>query len=308
MARGTMKCFHSQALPTLLQDESSLPLWKGKISCDMLLDENIVTSAEIIDCQPLPSEVIRSAHSRAYLHKILSGQMDLKEQLLLGFKVTPAVYPLVSSSVNASISTCLTALAEKVAVSLSGGMHNAYEDFGLNYSIFNDVAISAKILRQMYPQIKILIIDTDADHGAGTNSLLKDDPLTKTFSFHSYGSRKPSFMSDYDVTVARYIEGNSYIDLLMDRLATALERSMPDLVIWVSGVSGHYLDQSRLMRLNSEDLFYRDILISRAMIKNKIPLAVLLGGGNNENSVLTGKLHRNTIAAVKHNARAYASG
>ncbi len=303
-----MKCFHSKIIPNLLQDKASLPLWKGKLSCNMLLDENILTSSEIIDCHPLPSEVIRSAHTRSYLHKILSGQLDMKEQMLLGFRVTPEIYPLVSSTVNGSISSCLTALAEGVSVSLSGGMHNAYEDFGINYSIFNDIAISAKVLRKMYPQIKILIVDTDADHGAGTNSLLLDDPLTKTFSFHSYGSRKPSFLSDYDVTVARYIEGGSYIDLLMGRLATALEKSMPDLVIWVSGVSAHYLDQSRLMRLHANDLFYRDMMISRALIKNKIPLAVLLGGGNNENPILTGKLHRNTIAAVKHNAQKYIPG
>ena len=95
------------------------------------------------------------------------------------------------------------------------------------------------------------------------------------------------------------------MDLLMERLATALERSIPDLVIWVSGVSAHYLDQSRLMRLKASELFYRDMLISRALIKNKIPLAVLLGGGNNENPILTGKLHRNTIAAVKHNESLY---
>ncbi len=302
-----MKCFHSKITPSFLNDEASLPLWKGKLSCDMLLDENILESSEIIDCKPLPSEAMRSAHSRSYLHKILSGRLDLKEQLLLGMRITPEVYPLVSSSVNATISSCITALNEKTAVSLSGGMHNAYEDFGINYSIFNDIAIASKVIRSMYPQIKILIIDTDADHGAGTNSLLKDDPLTKTFSFHSYGSRKPSFLSDYDVTVARYIDGSSYMDLLMGRLATALERSLPDLVIWVSGISAHYLDQSRLMRLKASELFYRDLMISKALIKNSIPLAVLLGGGNNENPILTGKLHRNTIAAVKYNQQKYSS-
>ena len=302
-----MKCFHSKIIPSILNDEASLPLWKGKLSCDMLLDENVLSASEIIDCESLPSEAMRSAHTRGYLHKIVNGQLELKEQLLLGLRITPEIYPLVSSTVNATISCCLTALSEKVAVSLSGGMHNAYEDFGINYSIFNDIAIAAKVLREMYPQIKILIIDTDADNGAGTNSLLYDDPRTKTFSFHSYGSRKPCFLSDYDVTVARYIDGTSYMDLLMDRLATALERSMPDLVIWVSGVSAHYLDQSRLMRLKASELFYRDMLISKALIKNKIPLAVLLGGGSNENPILTGKLHRNTIAAVKHNERVYSA-
>ena len=300
-----MKCFHSKILPNILNDEASLPLWKGKLSCDMPLDENVLSSTEIIHCESLPADAMRSAHTRGYLQKIVNGQLDLKEQLLLGLRLTPEVYPLVSSSVNATISSCLAALSESVAVSLSGGMHNAYEDFGINYSIFNDIAIAAKVLREMYPQISILIIDTDADHGAGTNSMLNDDPLTKTFSFHSYGSRKPCFLSDYDVTVARYIDGSSYMDLLMDRLATALERSTPDLVIWVSGVSAHYLDQSRLMRLTASELFYRDMLISKALIKNGIPLAVLLGGGNNENPILTGKLHRNTIAAVKHNEQLY---
>lgn len=302
-----MKCFYSDALPDLKENRDSFPLWKGSVSCEMLLDQGVLASDEIIDCNPLPSEVMRRAHSRLYLHKILSGQLDLKEQMLMGCRVTPRMFPLVSSTVNASISACLTALSEGVSVSFSGGMHNAYENFGINYSIFNDIAIAARVLRQMYPMIKILVVDTDADHCAGTNSLLMDDILTETFSFHSYGSKKPMFDSTYDVTVARYIDGESYIDLLMDRLATALERSRPDLVIWVSGVSGHYMDDSRLMRLSAKDLFYRDMLISRALIRNKIPLAVLMGGGNNENALLTGKLHRNTVAAVKCSAEKYAA-
>lgn len=295
-----MKCFHSSIVPLEADYAFAAPLWKGGVSREMLIDDGVLLAEEVIDCEPLPSGVMEAAHSTGYLAKIVNGQLDLKEELLLGLKVTPRVFPQVSSSVNATISSCLTALSEGVGLSLSGGMHNAYADFGLNYSIFNDVAIAVKVVRNIYPEIRIMVVDTDADHGSGTNSLLTSDPLTYTFSLHAFGSKKVGCEGSMDVTVARYLEGESYMHVLSSYLADALEEAQPDLVIWISGVSAHYLDRSRLMRLNADDLMHRDLMIARAFIKNQIPLCVLLGGGVNENPVLTAKLHRNTVAAIKH--------
>lgn len=293
---------------------TAVPLWKGGVSREMLIDDRVLRPEEVIDCEPLPSQVMLASHSDSYLEKIVRGSLDLKEELLLGLKITPDVFPLVSSSVNATISACMTALTDGVGLSLSGGMHNAYENFGLNYSIFNDVAIAIKVVRNVNPGIRVMVVDTDADHGSGTNSLLSGDPLTYTFSVHSYGSKKTGCEGSMDVTVARHLEGDAYMHVLTNYLADALDEAQPDLVIWVSGVSAHYLDRSRLMRLNADDLMHRDLLIAGALIRNHVPLCVLLGGGLNDNPVLTAKLHRNTVAAVKHvvrecrEARRYSGG
>ena len=56
----------------------------------------------------------------------------------------------------------------KKAVSIGGGMHHASEDYGDGFCIYNDVAFGAKYLIEKYGLERILILDTDAHAGNGT--------------------------------------------------------------------------------------------------------------------------------------------
>ena len=54
------------------------------------------------------------------------------------------------------------------------------------------------------------------------------------------------------------------------------------------------------MQLSLKDIQRRDEVLLGAFIRNRIPVAVLYGGGYNRQPEFTAKLHRNTIATAKN--------
>ena len=108
-----------------------------------------------------------------------------------------------------------------------------------------------------------------------------------------------------DVETVRYVEGGMYLKQLFSTLASALDVFNPDLVIWVAGADNHSNDLLGTMMLSVADMQRRDDTIIRAFLKNRIPLAILYGGGYNRHPTFTAKLHRNTVAAAKKIANEY---
>jgi acetoin utilization deacetylase AcuC-like enzyme len=102
-----------------------------------------------------------------------------------------------------------------------------------------------------------------------------------------------------DVETVRYVEGGMYLNQLFHSLAAALDVFAPDLVIWAAGADNHRNDRFGQMQLSIKDLQRRDEVLLRAFLKNRIPVAVLYGGGSNRQPEFTAKLHRNTVATAK---------
>jgi acetoin utilization deacetylase AcuC-like enzyme len=90
-----------------------------------------------------------------------------------------------------------------------------------------------------------------------------------------------------------------YLKQLFSSLAGALDAFAPDLVIWISGADNHRNDRFGQMHLSLKDIQRRDEILLGAFIKNRIPVAVLYGGGYNRQPEFTAKLHRNTVATAK---------
>jgi acetoin utilization deacetylase AcuC-like enzyme len=86
---------------------------------------------------------------------------------------------------------------------------------------------------------------------------------------------------------------------LFSTLAAALDTFVPDLVIWIAGADNHRNDRFGQMMLSLKDLQRRDEILLKAFIRNRIPVAVLYGGGYNRQAEFTAKIHRNTVAMAK---------
>ena len=102
-----------------------------------------------------------------------------------------------------------------------------------------------------------------------------------------------------DVETVRYVEGEMYLKQLFGTLAAALDTFAPDLVIWIAGADNHRNDRFGQMHLSVKDLQRRDEVLLRAFIRNRVPVAVLYGGGYNRQPEFTAKIHRNTVATAK---------
>jgi acetoin utilization deacetylase AcuC-like enzyme len=279
---------------------------KFRVSKDMLLDGGILKPEEIIEVSAANPFLLRRVHELDYIAKIESGLLDRKEQMLLGLPAGPRLFQRSTTEVEATRLACLAALEEGIGVCLAGGTHHAFREHGEGYCVFNDVAIAIRDLQERQPGIKIMVVDTDAHQGNGTASLLANDPRVFTYSIHvgrNYPTRKVD--GSLDIETVRYVEGEMYLKQLFTTLAGALDSFAPDLVIWISGADNHRNDRFGQMHLSLKDIQRRDEVLLRAFIRNRIPVAVLYGGGYNRQPEFTAKLHRNTVATAKRLATEY---
>lgn len=277
---------------------------KFEVSKDMLVGSGIVKGEDIIEVGEADGHVLRRVHDEDYLSKIYYGQLDRKEQILLGLPVTPKLYHRSATEVEATRQACHAALQDGVAAVLAGGTHHSFQNRGEGYCVFNDVAIAIRDLQVYRRGIKVMVVDTDAHQGNGTNSILADDPNVFTYSIH-VGKNFPSskVKGSMDVETVRYVEGEMYLKQLFNTLAAALDVFSPDLVIWIAGADNHRNDRMGQMLLDLKDFMRRDEVILRAFMGNRIPVAILYGGGYNRQPEYTAKIHRNTIATAAKVAR-----
>lgn len=277
---------------------------KFEVSKDMLVGSGIVKGEDIIEVGEADGHVLRRVHDEDYLSKIYYGQLDRKEQILLGLPVTPKLYHRSATEVEATRQACHAALQDGVAAVLAGGTHHSFQNRGEGYCVFNDVAIAIRDLQVYRPGIKVMVVDTDAHQGNGTNSILADDPNVFTYSIH-VGKNFPSskVKGSMDVETVRYVEGEMYLKQLFNTLAAGLDVFSPDLVIWIAGADNHRNDRMGQMLLDLKDFMRRDEVILRAFMGNRIPVAILYGGGYNRQPEYTAKIHRNTIATAAKVAR-----
>jgi acetoin utilization deacetylase AcuC-like enzyme len=295
-----MRCFYSEKLELALPSGHPFPMEKFRVSKDMLLDGGILRPEEIIEVRIADNHLLQRVHETDYIRKIESGLLDRKEQILLGLPVGPELFTRSATEVEATRLACHAALTEGIGVCLAGGTHHAFREHGEGYCVFNDVAIAIRDLQDKQPNIKIMVVDTDAHQGNGTAAILGNDPRVFTYSIHvgrNYPTRKIN--GTLDIETVRYVEGEMYLHQLFTSLAGALDAFAPALVIWISGADNHRNDRFGQMHLSLKDIQRRDEVLLGAFIRNRIPVAVLYGGGYNREPQFTAKLHRNTIATAK---------
>jgi acetoin utilization deacetylase AcuC-like enzyme len=301
-----MRCFYSQDLELALPSGHPFPMDKFRVSKDMLLEGGILKPEEIVEVRAADVHLLQRVHENDYIRKIESGTLDRKEQILLGLPVDGRLFTRSATEVEATRLACHAALEEGVGVCLAGGTHHAFREHGEGYCVFNDVAIAIRDMQQKQPNIRIMVVDTDAHQGSGTAALLGNDPRVFTYSIHvgkNYPTKKIN--GTLDVETVRFVEGEMYLQQLFSSLAGALDSFSPDLVIWISGADNHRNDRFGQMHLSLKDIQRRDEVLLTAFIRNRIPVTILYGGGYNRQPELTAKLHRNTVATAKRLASQY---
>jgi acetoin utilization deacetylase AcuC-like enzyme len=301
-----MRCFYSEDLELELPSGHPFPMEKFRVSKDMLLEGGILRPEEIVEVRASHTHLLQRVHEPDYIRKIESGLLGRKEQILLGLPATPRLFARSATEVEATRLACHAALAEGVGVCLAGGTHHAFRGHGEGYCVFNDVAVAIRDLQDRQPNIRIMVVDTDAHQGNGTAALLANDPRVFTYSIHvgrNYPTKK--IPGTLDIETVRYVEGGMYLHQLFTSLANALDAFAPDLVIWISGADNHRNDRFGQMHLSLKDIQRRDEVLLGAFIRNRIPVAVLYGGGYNRQPEFTAKLHRNTVATAKNLAAQY---
>ncbi len=299
-----MRCFYSPGYFLPLPEGHPFPMVKFPLAHEMLLAGGTVEAADVEEVAPCSREHLERVHTPEYLDRLSRGELSSRETTVLGLPPSPELFVRCAREVEGTRRTVRAALAGRVAANLAGGTHHAFADRGEGFCVLNDVAVAVRDLQTDRPDLRVMVVDTDAHQGNGTHALLGADPHIFTYSIHvaaNYPSRKVP--GSLDVGLERFVAGPVFLDALRQSLPPAVESFRPDLAIWISGADPHQNDRFGQMQLTLKEMSARDAFVLGLFVPQGIPVAVLYGGGYNRELNNTARLHRNSVEAAARLAR-----
>jgi acetoin utilization deacetylase AcuC-like enzyme len=255
------------------------PMGKFGRLMEYLLEQRVVTPAQVHVPEPAPPEWLTLAHAHAYVDAVLSQSLDAAAVRRIGLPVTAEVAMRARTASAGTVLTARLALAHGLACNTAGGSHHAFAAYGSGFCLFNDVAVAARVLLAEGLVERVLVVDLDVHQGDGTAAIFLDEPRVFTFSMHcrtNFPLRKQT--SDLDLALDAGLEDEAYLALIADHLPGLLADVRPDLVFYNAGVDPHVDDQLGRLALSERGLSRRERLVLESCLHAGVPVAVVLGG------------------------------
>ncbi len=140
---------------------------------------------EIVEPRYATDEEILTVHDPDYVEYVKKTAAR-GGFLTLDTPLSPGMHEQAKLVVGAALEGAQRVMNSKAskAIVIGGGMHHAGVDYGGGFCIYNDVAIAAKMLLEKYKLERILILDTDAHAGNGTEDIFYEEPRVLFISIH----------------------------------------------------------------------------------------------------------------------------
>lgn len=224
-------------------------------------------------------------HTPAYIRGIAEGTLDAAVYREIGFPWSPAMAERARRSVGASVAAARVALREGLAGNLAGGTHHAYADKGGGFCVFNDIAVTARLMqaevgRQRKQPFRVAVVDLDVHQGNGTAHIFANDPSVFTLSLHgekNFPFRKEP--SDLDVGLPDGCTDEPYLQALHQALAELEGRFAPDMLIYLAGADAHEGDRLGRLKLSMDGMAARDHVVLDWAAQRRLPVVLCMGGG-----------------------------
>jgi acetoin utilization deacetylase AcuC-like enzyme len=254
---------------------------------------------EICEAQAATWDDLALVHDRAYLDRVRSGGLSIREQRVLGLPWSPALVQRGRHSSQGTVEAARDAAAHGIGMNLGGGTHHAGSSSGRGFCLFNDVVLAVRVLRREGLLRRVLVVDCDVHQGDGTAELCADDPEAFTLSVHG-GANYPfqRATSDLDVDLHDGTGDDEYLERLSAALEDAIPRARPDFLVFLAGADAWEGDALGRLALTKPGLQARDeLVLSRARALG-VPLCVTLAGGYAPNVEDTVDINLATVRLV----------
>lgn len=225
-------------------------------------------------------EDLTRAHDPLYVERVLQGALDVREVRRIGFPWSEAMVERSRRSVGGTLAAARSALVEGVAGNLAGGTHHAGVASGEGYCVFNDVAVTARVLLDEGRVSRVAVIDADVHQGNGTAEILGEDARAFTFSVH--GARNFPFRKvpgSLDIALDDGAGDDEYLAALERGLEEGVRRFRPDLVLYLAGADPYEGDALGKLSVTKAGLRERDRRVFATCSALSLPVAVCMGGG-----------------------------
>ena len=230
--------------------------------------------------EPADDRALCTAHDGDYVARVVSGELSELERRRIGFPWSPAMVERSRRSTGATLQGARTALNSGASVNLAGGTHHACASHGQGFCVFNDAAVTIRVLQHEKAIRRAVIIDLDVHQGNGSASIFQGDPSVFTFSMHGAGNY-PFAKCDGDLDIA--LPDGTTDELYLEHLHDALHRRLPlpsaDLVVYLAGADPYEHDRLGRLKLSQLGLQRRDQMVIDLCHQLGIPLVVAMAGG-----------------------------
>ena len=275
-----MRVSYSPGYYAPIPHEHIFPMGKFTGLYKYVLEQEMIHESDIIEPSMVDLGNLITVHTKDYADGIMTGQLDKKRKRRLGLPWSKPLAIRSRLAVQGTINAALMALEDGIAGNLAGGTHHAMPDYGEGFCVFNDVAVAINVLQQTMWARKILVIDCDVHQGNGTAEICKDNPDVFTFSIHgekNYPFHKPP--SSMDIGMPDKTKDKDYLGTLGDALDNIFDQFQPDLVFYLGGIDPLETDHFGRLSLSLNGLYNRDYIAIRKVIREDVPLVLLLSGG-----------------------------
>ncbi len=297
LVRAQVHIFCTDRFVLPLPEGHRFPMLKYQLLRERVMAEGLGGTRPLAEPPAASDEEILRAHDRAYLERVVRGELSASQLKRIGFPWSPEMVERSRRSSGATLAACRRALeGGGVAVNLAGGTHHAFRDRGEGYCVFNDAAIAALGMQAEGRARRVVIVDCDVHQGNGTAAILAGDPSVFTFSIH--GANNFPFQketSDLDVELPDGTGDDVYLEALEAGLCHALSASQADLAIFLAGADPHEDDRLGRLSLTIEGLARRDRLVLGMLGDAGIPTAVAMAGGYGRRLEITVAIHLQTV-------------
>jgi acetoin utilization deacetylase AcuC-like enzyme len=229
---------------------------------------------------PATDEELGLVHDPDYLRRVREGGLSFQEVRRMGFPWSPQLVERSRRSVGGTIAAGLAALADGIAVNLSGGTHHAFPNRGEGFCVFNDVAVAARLIQRKDRARRVAILDLDVHQGNGTAGIFSADPSVFTLSVHganNFPFRKEK--SDLDLELPDLAGDDAYVAAVENGVSAALEASEPQLAFYLAGADPFDGDRLGRLSVSKAGLRERDRVVFQRCREAGVPVAVVMGGG-----------------------------
>ena len=291
-----MKAYYSDTFVLPLPADHRFPMAKYSLLRERLLDERVLSPADLHEAPAAEWDDLRLVHTADYLAAVAAGTLPREAQRRIGFPWSPQMVERSRRSVGATLAATRQAVHDGCAANLAGGTHHAFADRGEGYCVFNDVAVAARVGLRDRLGARIAVVDCDVHQGNGTAAIFSGDRDVFTLSLH--GARNFPFKKESSHLDIEFDDGTTdlaYLTALDAAIDAVIERHKPGLVFYLAGADPFEGDRLGRLKLTVDGLRRRDELVLGRLHDRRIPVVITMSGGyaHDVNDIV--QIHANTI-------------
>lgn len=228
-----------------------------------------------VDCGPAPKDVVLLAHDEDYvadLERASAGDPKALERFNEpDTRVGPDTFACAMASAGAvvrAVDELFTRTVKNAFCAVRPPGHHAWRNRASGFCYLNNVAIGALYAKARYKLERIAVVDFDAHHGDGTESILASLPEFRFFSLFQwplfpFSRMKPTPENVVATPLAAGAEGHVLSDVVEHIWLPALEEFRPQLILVSAGFDAHV--EEHMAQLKAAEIDYARI--SRQLVQ-----------------------------------------